>query len=178
MTLATHAVVGAVVAQLFPNHPVVAFTAGFCSHFLFDAIPHWDYEILSDYSNPDIAMAHNAQSNGASRAIRMDRAFIKDLMRTGTDVLIGLAIVAVFLYVGFLFNPIVAFIGAISAIFPDFLQLVYNRLPYQPLTALQKFHQKIHAESRPFKDKHVHGIAVQILIVGVTTAVGYLLMLL
>jgi len=41
MLIAAHALVGGAVGQSFAN-PYLAFGAGFCSHFLADAIPHYD----------------------------------------------------------------------------------------------------------------------------------------
>lgn len=173
MTLATHAIVGAATAQLFPNHPIIAFFAGFFSHFVLDAIPHWDYKILSAYANPDLAMAQNEAIPGSSRWIGMDVHFYKDLFRTGLDTTIGLAVVAILLYAGFFFSPLIVCIGALAAILPDFLQLVYNRLPYQPLTLLQWFHHTIHAESRPFSENALLGIITQIAVVFIVLSLLY-----
>ena len=53
MTLTTHAIFGAGLASLMPEHPVAAFIAGFASHFVLDAIPHWDYAILSESVDPN-----------------------------------------------------------------------------------------------------------------------------
>lgn len=176
MTLATHAIVGAATAQLFPNHPIIAFCAGFCSHFVLDAIPHWDYKILSAYANPDIAMAQNEAIPGSSRWIGMDPNFFKDLLRTGTDALIGLSVVALLFYLGIFFSPLIIALGAVAAMLPDFLQLVYNRLPYQPLTLLQVFHHAIHAESRPFEGKAFLGIITQGAVIFIVLSFVYYLL--
>jgi hypothetical protein len=42
MILSTHAIVGAAIASFLPSHPTIAFVLGFGSHFVLDAIPHWD----------------------------------------------------------------------------------------------------------------------------------------
>jgi hypothetical protein len=39
LILNTHAVVGAAIATLMPDHPGLAFLSGMASHFLIDAIP-------------------------------------------------------------------------------------------------------------------------------------------
>jgi hypothetical protein len=54
MILCTHAVVGAALASFVPSHPAAAFAIGFASHFVLDAIPHWDYSIKSRSINPMI----------------------------------------------------------------------------------------------------------------------------
>ncbi len=177
MTLATHAITGAAIAQLFPTHPILAFSAGFASHFILDAIPHWDYKILSEYAHPDVAMAENAYMPGASRTIRPDRAFFFDVIRTGADTLIGGLSIWVFLSLGWIINPYIAFLGAFAAILPDFLQLVYNRFPYQPVTFLQGFHRVMHAQTKPFRDNPFLGIILQGAVVFVITVVAYYLMM-
>lgn len=40
MLSTTHAAAGAVIGALCP-HPAAAATAGWCSHFVLDALPHW-----------------------------------------------------------------------------------------------------------------------------------------
>ncbi len=49
MFLVTHAAIGALVGELFPNHPYLAFVLGFCSHLLTDIIPHGDTKIYKGY---------------------------------------------------------------------------------------------------------------------------------
>jgi hypothetical protein len=57
LTLTTHAIVGAAIASVIPAHPFFAIAAAFASHFLLDAIPHWDYPIRSDSVNPNVSAA-------------------------------------------------------------------------------------------------------------------------
>jgi hypothetical protein len=45
MILSTHAIVGGAIASLFPSHPILIAAAGFTSHLVIDAIPHWDYPL-------------------------------------------------------------------------------------------------------------------------------------
>ncbi len=173
MTLATHAIVGAAAAQLFPTHPIIAFSAGFVSHFLLDMIPHWDYKILSTYANPDSAMQENKYSPGASQRHSIDRLFIYDLIRTGLDTTLGFIVVGIMFFLGVFVTPQIIILGALGGIIPDFLQLVYNRFPYQPVTLLQTIHHRVHAESRPFEDKPVTGILTQIIVVGLCLTVFF-----
>ena len=178
MTLATHAVVGAATATLFPGHPVIAFTAGFMSHFLLDAIPHWDYKILSKYANPDIAMSVNAQGSSSSGRIKPDRLFWLDLSRIGADAALGALLVLIVWQPHSLRQWLILGLGAFGAMLPDFLQFVYMRFPREPLIALQKFHiYLMHAKSdlnhRPFV-----GIASQVAVMAfVIILVRYLVKL-
>jgi hypothetical protein len=87
MILCTHAIVGGAVASLFPSHPALVAFAGFASHFVLDAIPHWDY--------PFQAVSIGADAD--NRDLRLDRRLIYDLMLIGFDACAGLAI-AILLY--------------------------------------------------------------------------------
>jgi hypothetical protein len=141
MTLATHAVVGASLAQFFPNHPVAAFCIGFASHFVLDAIPHWDYHLES---------SHEDGANPLKSDIVMGPALVRDLFKIGFDGLLGIALSLAF-FASFQIGAshalhIVSLLcGAIGAMTPDFLQFVYFRFRHEPLTSLQRFHMWIHA---------------------------------
>ena len=49
MFIATHALIGALIANQLPHHPVLSFVAGIGSHFLTDIIPHGDSKLYKDY---------------------------------------------------------------------------------------------------------------------------------
>ncbi|KKW21186.1 MAG: hypothetical protein UY61_C0012G0009 [Candidatus Adlerbacteria bacterium GW2011_GWC1_50_9] len=58
MTLATHIVIaGAITRPIAGAHPALLFLVSLASHYLADAIPHWDYDIRSvpdeHKQNPD-----------------------------------------------------------------------------------------------------------------------------
>lgn len=175
MTLATHAVVGGTLVALFPSHPVTAFIAGFMSHFILDAIPHWDYKILSAFANPDIAMSANASEVGISKRIMADKKFLLDLVRIGTDALLGLAVVFVFWYSVISAHWYIMALGAIGGMMPDFLQFVYMRFPYQPMVALQKFHTYLMHSKLRLDGRPLLGVTTQILtVIIVVVLVKYL----
>jgi hypothetical protein len=132
MTLATHAVVGGAVASLFPSHPLIAFFAGFFSHFILDAIPHWDYKILSAYADKKIAKL--------SEKTKIDKYFVLDLLRTGTDALLGVSVTLLVWHPATIAEWEILALGMIGGMLPDFLQFVYARFPHQPMILIQKFH--------------------------------------
>ncbi len=152
MTLATHTVVGAAVAAALPNHPILGGISAFASHFLLDALPHWDYRILSASANPD-----------TPSKLVFDRLFLLDLLRIGGDGLLGLAVAATFFLHGDLtqFSSWIWLVGALSAILPDLLQFVYSKYPKEPVAHLQAFHRWIHT-SRRLEGKHIIGVASQL----------------
>ena len=79
MILSTHAIVGAAIASFLPSHPTAAFVLGFASHFVLDAIPHWDYPIRSAAVHPKIG-----------GPMTFDRALLRDAVVIGSDGLLGI----------------------------------------------------------------------------------------
>jgi hypothetical protein len=69
MILSTHAIVGGAVASLLPSHPVLVAVLGFASHFVIDAIPHWDYPLQSISVKP----------GADNRELKLDRRLLLDL---------------------------------------------------------------------------------------------------
>lgn len=138
MTLATHAIAGAALATTMPTRPVLVFAAGFASHFLLDAIPHWDYPL----------------DNG----MFVGRPVYLDLIKIAGDGLLGLVVSWL------LFHSWVGMIAALGAILPDALQFAYFKLRGPILTPLQRFHMWIHTDHR-LKNRPMVGVFSQVLLV-------------
>jgi hypothetical protein len=118
-----------------PDHPGLAFLSGMASHFLIDAIPHWDYPLRS------ISVAR-----GPSPGLTLNWSLFRDLGLIGLDAVVGLT-VALWLYA----TPTAAaavLLGALGAILPDPLQLAYKLWPREPLRTLQRFHGWIHSKKK------------------------------
>lgn len=136
MILTNHAVTGAALASLVPNEPAVGFAVGFLSHFILDAIPHWDYSLQS--LNED-------KSNPLNNDIILDRKFLKDILKIGLDGVAGLSL-AFLVFNLYLKCPAWSVLsGAIGGMTPDALQFIYMKWKHEPLVTLQRFHQWIHA---------------------------------
>jgi hypothetical protein len=148
MTLTTHAISGAAIASLLPTHPMLAIGAAFASHFLIDAIPHWDYPISSSSVSPQIGSK-----------MKFDKALFFDMTRIGFDALLGLSL-AWLLFAAPHFSWIIM-LGALVAMIPDPLQFVYAHFKHEPLISLQRFHMWIHTKER-LKGKPLLGVASQI----------------
>jgi hypothetical protein len=162
MTLATHAVTGALIGAIGSENLAFAAGAGFLSHFLFDTIPHWDYSlggIQEDKKNP-----LNTNMNVAGRR------FLIDLSKIGFDFGLGMIIVA--LLVLYMPQRVIfgAFIGALCAVIPDPLQFVYWKLRPRLMKPLQTFHVYMHAATR-LNDKPLLGITSQAVIIAITIIV-------
>lgn len=150
MILATHALAGAAVAELFPQHPVLGFFAGFVSHFVLDAIPHQDYYLES--------LVHKRNINAVDMEI--GPAFMRDLMKMSLDLAIG------FTGVWFLFSrfhhPLLAGIaGGIGGVLPDAFQFLYFK--FRIGQSLQRFHTRIQ-ESTLLENHFLVSLASQVIL--------------
>ena len=167
MILTTHAIAGAAIAQFFPAHPVLAFGAGFVSHFLLDTIPHWDYTLRSSKKD---------EQNPLSVDMEVGKDFFVDLVKIGFDIMLGVFASAFIL--GFVFGvPITtaAWLGMFGGMLPDFLQFAYMKWRREPLLSLQKFHHWIHSEKK-LKQYPFSGILLQTLLVAVVVLASRLLL--
>jgi len=154
MTLTTHAIVGAALASVVPSHPVAAFALGFGSHFLLDAIPHWDYHL--DSLSED-------KKNPMATDMKLGKSFLFDLCKIGADFLLGFVLVFLFFTTPHNISYSIIF-GAFGAILPDALQFFYFKWRHEPLVALQKFHLWVHSK-KDFKDKPFIGVSFQIIFI-------------
>lgn len=153
MTLATHAAVGAIAAVRFPQHPILAFCLAFGSHFILDAIPHWDYHPASLQEEKD----------PLKNKMPVTWGLIKDLLQTGTDFLVGLIVVLILFWN---FNFWLAVLGVFAGVLPDALQFIYFQYPKGPILWLQKFHMWVHTENH-MERKMWLSLASQVVLVSV-----------
>lgn len=140
MILVTHGIIGGAIGKFLPQHPLLAFCAGFVSHFFADAIPHWHYKLLSFKKDPEDPM-HND--------MLLNKWFIVDLFNIGIDLLAGIVIsVLIFHPTVSLDMPMFSLIaGCIGAILPDALEFAYWKMPeVKPLMLLTEFHMWVHSK--------------------------------
>lgn len=156
MTLATHIAIAAAAAKPFAAfHPVIPFVIGAVSHFLADAIPHWDYRLESMADADDAEKQHLEFSK---------KTCARDLLRLSADGFLGAGIAFLALQPRapaelFFFGAIV-----IGGALPDFLEGIYatRRAPF--LAPLHAFHHWIHTKIKLGPYPYI-GIPFQILIV-------------
>lgn len=139
MVLFTHAIAGAAAATAVSSNPVVGFCAGFASHFVLDAIPHWHYNLRA-YTRD----AHDPMKN----AVAFDARLIHDFMVTGIDCAVGFALAFLTARAASPSLVVTAMYGAAGGVLPDLLQLAYYAFPKSPLKYLQRFHHAVHAKRR------------------------------
>ncbi len=156
MLLATHAVIGAAAASLFPNNPILAFSAAFVSHFVVDAIPHWHYPVTSFEIDEKDSMKND---------MPIKKGFFFDLIKIGADGLLGL-LLSYFIFTSLKTPFWIIILGVFGAILPDPLQFVYWKWRHEPLKTLQRFHLWIHSKKN-IDDKHLIGVLSQISVIGI-----------
>jgi len=159
MILTTHALTGAALGKLIPN-PILAFIAGFLSHFLFDAIPHWHYYLRSKVK----------ESLYRDEDMVIGRAFIIDLFVIGFDFVLGIA-AAILIFQGWdgFSHPSLSILSAaVGAVLPDILLFAAWKIKKEPLLALRRFHKWMHArtnlDERPFFGILSEGVCAAIVI--------------
>jgi len=161
MTLTTHAVAGAGIASALSLGPLSGFVFAFASHFLLDAIPHWDYKLKSGKRD---------EGNHLNDDIVIGKEFGEDLAKIACDALLGLALSLIFFLFGDGLSLWTLLWAALGGILPDFLQFVYMKWRHEPMITLQKFHIWIHS---PYKITNTPlGVSLQAIIIIVAACLG------
>ena len=156
MILTSHAIIGVAAASAFPSHPVLAFSAALASHYIMDAIPHWEYYLLS--SKKDL-------KNPLNNDITIGKDFISDLKKVSFDMLLGIIFsFFTFYFIGFDVSSLPILIAGITGgIAPDILQFAYFRFRHEPFKSLYLFHYYVHSRMEKLEEHYVIGIFLQIL---------------
>ena len=119
MVITSHMLVGAAIGVHSPN-VWAAFCFGFISHYLLDALPHWDY----------------LDGIKISKFNQLAKIFI--------DFIIGSTVVVILFWpLSFNFNILIIF-GLFGALLPDFIEFFYTNFKIKLLRPLSLFHNKIH----------------------------------
>jgi len=159
MTLTTHIIIAAAITKpLAAYHPILTFAAAVISHYLSDAIPHWDYSISSFQQK-------NGEKN--PHLIRWPfgtKPFWQDLFYFALDGMLGVAILYALLRLQTREDLLFFAAIVIGSTLPDFLQGLYFTRYFDFLKPLQNFHDTIHTKIKlgPYP---LIGIPFQILIV-------------
>ena len=138
MTLATHSIIAAALTKPIAHaHPALLFIMGIASHYLSDAIPHWDYTILS--------VENKEQSD--ERRIGSNRTLIvKDLIHFGADTTIGFGAALLLIWPETPQELLWTIIAPFGGMLPDYLQGIYAIKKFSFLKPVQKFHDIMHTK--------------------------------
>jgi hypothetical protein len=135
MILTTHGIIGGAIGAVIPEYPEAAVGLAFVSHFVADALPHWDYKIFSSSLDPE-----------RGGALKMNRLLALDLIRISIDGIAGLFLA------WWLFatptHPWLWFFAAGAGMAPDVLHFLYLRCPKGILKSIEDFHVGIHTNIR------------------------------
>lgn len=138
MTLTTHTVIAAAITKPFMRvHPVLGFFVALASHYLSDAVPHWDYGMrsLSDKENFEKRKIQYKSSS-----------FLTDAPRIALDGFLGLALALVIMHPHTLRDLTGVYLAALGGVLPDFLQGIYYSKRAELLLPLQRFHDFFHSK--------------------------------
>ncbi len=152
MILTPHALLGAAVANLVPNEPVLGFALAFFSHYVLDMIPHKDYDINSFMDKKTSTMVSIFKSSAA--AIKLLFIILEA---------IGALILCFLIFVKDEKSAVITLLGIIGAWLPDFFQLLYYKFKKQPFIFFQRLHDKM---GRDIENKKYiwFGISIQIFV--------------
>lgn len=148
VTLTTHAIVGtaamtATVAALGATLTglTLGVAAGFASHFVIDAIPHWN-----EGSAILRSTTRNKHEPLEGNVIAGEYA-LRDFSVVSADGLLGLFLSIVIFSVWLFHVPVsTVFLGAAAGECPDALQFFYFKTRLKLMEPLQKFHHRIQIE--------------------------------
>ena len=166
MTLATHGVVGALVAQSLAWNPALAVPVAFLSHFALDAIPHWDYKLHSVGGDYNDSMSWTFSYGGS---------FIKDGLKVGFDFLVGVILTYIIFMILGVHMSWVTWVGLVMAVSPDFFHFIYGHFPNKAIELLQRFHKLAHAKIK-IEGRPVLGIGLQALLISAVVFVFSLIL--
>jgi len=140
LTLTTHILVATAVSKpFFDADPALIFTVAVASHYLSDAIPHWDWHLHS--VDEDLSENYNHR-------LIPDKALIfRELARVALDIALGSALVLMLIQPHFTLQELLPIcIAIIGGILPDSLQPVFWIWKQKnPFRWVKKFHSFMHS---------------------------------
>ncbi|MDP3771957.1 MAG: hypothetical protein Q8Q94_01105 [bacterium] len=140
MTLTTHAAIAVALTKPFMHaHPIIIFCIAIASHYLSDAVPHWDYPLSS------ISAAKNAEGR---RWHFHSTHFLKDARNMACDGILGLTLVLALAHPTTVREFSWVLLAVIGGALPDFLQGVYYTRRAELLRPVQHFHDTMHTNIR------------------------------
>lgn len=162
MILASHIVISGLLGAKTGNYFLAA-TIGFISHYILDAIPHWDY----------LSEEFESKAQGNPGFIK-NKKFWREISKVALDILIGLILLFALIKLSKSPNITSMLFAVFFSILPDPLGLLYWMTGWKIIkwnSDIQDFmHYSIHAKIKP---GFWLGILTQILAVMVTFLILY-----
>jgi len=158
MTLGTHIVVAGAAGAVFIGNPIAGLFAAIVSHFVVDAIPHWDWPICSIEKTGERCTDGVVGNN--------KRAILRDFFIAGLDSFWGvvvLGLTASYFNISIVSPWFIAVV--IGGILPDGLQFLYFLYRKEPLTTIQRFHGFMHTNIKIPSERFIYGPLLQLPVV-------------
>ncbi|MFH1455254.1 MAG: hypothetical protein ABIF22_02970 [bacterium] len=133
MILTPHAIVGATLANIFPNDPALGFGLAFFSHYILDMLPHTDYDINNFLEQKTQTVKSIFKSFGSALHFSF----------TLLDLIVAI-ILCILFFVRDEKTAIITLLGIVGGLLGDFFQFMYYKYKNQPWIFLQKIHDKTH----------------------------------
>ena len=114
MILTPHAIIGASVANLFPNEPIVGVVLAYTSHYILDMLPHKDYSISNFYNKETEKLSSIFKSRGAAN----------NFLLIMLDVMVAIVLCSI-IFIKDEKSAFITLLGVVGGLLPDFLQLLY-----------------------------------------------------
>jgi len=161
MILASHIIVSGILGSRIQNYFLAAII-GLVSHYILDAIPHWDY--LPEFET---------EARTKNNFIRTKK-FWENISKVALDILFGFGALLIFVIFNQNTDIIPLIISAIFSILPDAVQLLYWMTEWKIIkwnTKLQEFaHSLAHKKINPGIKS---GIIAQIATIGIVFLIMY-----
>ncbi|MFA5763947.1 MAG: hypothetical protein WCX27_02990 [Candidatus Paceibacterota bacterium] len=151
MILTPHSIVGATVANVFPEDPALGFALAFASHYFLDTLPHREY---------DIEHFFNANKTG----FKNRGSVLKFFSSISLDLVVGVLIAMLF-FVRDERSLLLTLLGIFAGLLPDFFQFMYLKFKNQPWAFFQKIHNAFHHPDKML-DRSIIGTLTQIVTAG------------
>ncbi|MDP3710780.1 MAG: hypothetical protein Q8R29_03625 [bacterium] len=138
MISTTHIAIAAAASKtLSQGNPLAAFFISWASHYLADAIPHWQYKlkVSKKWSNDP----------GDLEKIRKSSLPLTDYVAVALDSFIGALVIFLISPHGSLKDWLYILAVVAGGPFPDFLLFLHKRFSWRILEVLRKFHDSFHS---------------------------------
>lgn len=154
MILVTHSLIGVAATKSLDNSWLI-FAAAFLIHFVFDAIPHYHY---------DISAVKNIPKEKNKFGAVLSRVMTPSFLKIASDFLLAFILPFVFLGGTALKTPLPILLAIVGSLLPDFLGgLWWMGFPSRALSAYQSFHHKVHLGMEYFlKGRPILGMSFNI----------------
>lgn len=164
MILASHIIVSGLLGATTQNYFLAA-TLGLFSHYIVDAIPHWD-----NYLSPDFDSKAKLEKGHFLKG----RFFYKELGKVAIDILIGLSVLSLIFFKTSGFSNIAyAAVGIFFGVLPDPLQLLYLITNWRFLKPNYELQLRLHTLIYIKKPSFWPGIVNQIATIGIVFLILY-----